>query len=138
MAAPPKTNAVFRLHDGKVQPVPQELPALKPNEVLLRITHSGLCHSDTYYISSGMALGHEGVGVVEQVGSAVTTLKVGERAGGGYLRGVSQILHSVFWFWCWMNDGELILKRTQFSVFLYSPLPKTSAMHLKPLSYLPE
>jgi D-arabinose 1-dehydrogenase-like Zn-dependent alcohol dehydrogenase len=89
MAAPPNTNAVFRFHDGKVQPVSQELPALKPNEVLLRITHSGLCHSDTYYISSGMALGHEGVGVVAQVGSAVTTLKVGERAGGGYLRGVS-------------------------------------------------
>ncbi len=91
MAGPARTNSTFRYHDSKVQAVPQDLPALKPNEVLLRITHSGLCHSDTYYIKSGMALGHEGVGVVEEVGSAVTTLKVGERAGGGYLRNVSAV-----------------------------------------------
>jgi D-arabinose 1-dehydrogenase-like Zn-dependent alcohol dehydrogenase len=80
---------VFRFHDKKVQPVPQEIPPLAPNEVLLRITHSGLCSSDVYYIESGMVLGHEGVGIVEEVGSAVTTLKVGDRAGGGYLRNVS-------------------------------------------------
>jgi D-arabinose 1-dehydrogenase-like Zn-dependent alcohol dehydrogenase len=87
-----KTNSIFRFHDGKVQATPQEIPALKPNEVLLRITHSGLCHSDTYYIKSGMALGHEGVGVVEAVGSAVTELKVGDRAGGGYHRNVRECL----------------------------------------------
>lgn len=85
----PKTNHVLRSVDGKVQKVPQEIPELKPNEVLLRITNSGLCHSDTYYIPTGMALGHEGVGVVEAVGSAVTALKVGDRAGGGYHRNVT-------------------------------------------------
>lgn len=94
MATPPRTNSVFRFHDGKVQKVPQDIPPLKPNEVLLRITHSGLCHSDTYYINSGMALGHEGVGVVEEIGSAVTELKVGDRAGGGYHRSVLSPLPS--------------------------------------------
>ena len=83
-----RTNQVFRKVDGKIQPVPVETPSLQSDEVLLRITHSGLCASDTAYFDYGMALGHEGVGVVEEVGSAVTELKVGDRAGGGYLRNV--------------------------------------------------
>lgn len=83
-------NNVFRLADGKVRKVAAEgTISLKPNEVLLKITHSGLCSSDTFYIPSGMALGHEGVGIVEDIGSAVTEFKVGDRAGGGYFRNAS-------------------------------------------------
>lgn len=82
----PTTNHVLRSFEGKVQKVPTELAPLKPTEVLIKITHSGLCHTDMFYITSGMALGHEGVGIVEQIGSEVTQFKVGDRAGGGYLR----------------------------------------------------
>lgn len=81
-------NTVLRQVENKVQAVPIEIAALKPNEVRVKITHSGLCHSDVFYISSGMVLGHEGVGVVEEIGSDVTEFKVGDRAGGGYLRNV--------------------------------------------------
>jgi hypothetical protein len=91
----PKTNNVFRQVDGKVQKVPVELPALGPNDVLIKITHSGLCHTDVFMIDYGIALGHEGVGIVEEIGSAVTNFKIGERAGGGYLRNVS---HFVIYF----------------------------------------
>lgn len=35
------------------------------DEVLVRITHSGLCGTDEHYLKAGMALGHEGAGVVE-------------------------------------------------------------------------
>jgi D-arabinose 1-dehydrogenase-like Zn-dependent alcohol dehydrogenase len=84
-----KSNHVFRTVDGKVQKVAAEATtALKPNEVLLKITHSGLCSSDVFYIPSGMVLGHEGVGIVQEIGSAVTEFKIGDRAGGGYLRNV--------------------------------------------------
>ncbi|RFU33625.1 hypothetical protein B7463_g2716, partial [Scytalidium lignicola] len=79
-------NIVWRQVENKIQGVPVELRALEANEVRLKITHSGLCHSDVFYISSGMVLGHEGVGIVEEVGSAVTEFKIGDRAGGGYLR----------------------------------------------------
>ncbi|KIW70022.1 hypothetical protein PV04_02333 [Phialophora macrospora] len=77
---------VMRGVGGTVKKTPAETPELKPNEVLVKITHSGLCGSDLFYIDPGCALGHEGVGTVEKVGNAVTIHKVGDRVGGGYLR----------------------------------------------------
>lgn len=54
------------------------------DEVLVRTTAAGLCHSDLHYLSgtlrigSPSVLGHEVTGVVERVGSAVTRLSVGD------------------------------------------------------------
>ncbi|KIW30953.1 uncharacterized protein PV07_02641 [Cladophialophora immunda] len=79
---------VMRGVEGKVKKTPADIPELKPNEVLVKITHSGLCGTDLFYIDPGCALGHEGVGTVEKVGSAVTAHKIGDRVGGGYLRSV--------------------------------------------------
>lgn len=42
-----------------------------PYDVLIKITHSGLCGTDTHYKNANIALGHEGVGVVEDVGKDV-------------------------------------------------------------------
>lgn len=89
------TNNVMHFHEGEVKKIPTELPQLKPNEVLLKITHSGLCHSDVFYIPSGMALGHEGVGIVQEIGTDVTNFKIGDRAGGGYLQNVSHIVDPI-------------------------------------------
>ena len=56
-----------------------------PNEVLVKILASGVCHTDYgvkmgVYGSSGypFILGHEGAGVIEAVGPGVTTHKVGD------------------------------------------------------------
>lgn len=38
---------------------------LKDDEVLIKITHSGLCGTDEHYKKVDMVLGHEGAGVVE-------------------------------------------------------------------------
>ncbi|KIW14791.1 hypothetical protein PV08_07576 [Exophiala spinifera] len=54
------------------------------HEVLVRITHSGLCGTDIHFKTSNIGLGHEGVGVVEEIGERVTLFKKGERAGWGY------------------------------------------------------
>jgi threonine dehydrogenase-like Zn-dependent dehydrogenase len=35
------------------------------NEVLIKVTHSGLCGTDQHYKAADMVLGHEGAGVVE-------------------------------------------------------------------------
>lgn len=54
------------------------------DQVLLRITCSGLCGTDEHYRNQDMVLGHEGAGVVERTGPAVKHLKAGDRVGWGY------------------------------------------------------
>lgn len=55
-----------------------------PGEVLLRMGAAGLCHSDLSVIDGNrprpvpMALGHEGAGVVEELGEGVVDLAVGD------------------------------------------------------------
>src|SRR5882672_2248323 len=61
-----------------------EMAALSPNDVLVKVKASGLCHTDLEVIQGSLAyplpivLGHEGAGVVEAVGSDVTQVKVGD------------------------------------------------------------
>ncbi|MFO7279595.1 MAG: Zn-dependent alcohol dehydrogenase [Thermoanaerobacterales bacterium] len=56
----------------------------RPHEVRVRIHHAGLCHSDVSVIDgtipfpTPVVLGHEGAGVVEAVGDAVTKVSVGD------------------------------------------------------------
>lgn len=60
------------------------LDALAPGDVLIRNRASGLCHTDLEVIDGQLAypmpivLGHEGAGVVEDVGSAVTQVRPGD------------------------------------------------------------
>lgn len=55
-----------------------------PREVAVRIHHAGLCHSDVSVVNgtipfpTPVVLGHEGAGVVEAVGSAVSKVAVGD------------------------------------------------------------
>jgi propanol-preferring alcohol dehydrogenase len=63
------------------------VPAPGPDQVLVRIEASGLCHTDIHAARGDWPVkpslpftpGHEGVGIVEQVGSAVTEVTVGDR-----------------------------------------------------------
>jgi len=61
-----------------------ELDEPRPDEALVRIVASGLCHTDLGVASGGLpfplpgVLGHEGAGVVERVGSAVTAVAPGD------------------------------------------------------------
>ena len=61
-----------------------DVRAPRQGEVRVRISHAGLCHSDVSVIDgtipfpTPVVLGHEGAGVVEEVGDAVTKVKVGD------------------------------------------------------------
>lgn len=81
-----KEYTVYRGIDGKITPTPAKIPALGPKQVLIKLTHTGVCYTDREYFRLGapLALGHEGVGEVAAIGSAVTSLKIGDRAGGGF------------------------------------------------------
>jgi alcohol dehydrogenase len=64
---------------------PLSLAAPQPGEVLVRVTAAGLCHSDLSVIDGTrarplpMLLGHEAVGEVLELGSAVRDLAVGDQ-----------------------------------------------------------
>lgn len=78
----------YRSIEGKLAATPVTVPSLGPHDVLIQITHTGVCYTDLEVFRSGgpVALGHEGVGKVVAIGSAVTALKIGDRAGGGFHR----------------------------------------------------
>ncbi|KZP22734.1 GroES-like protein [Athelia psychrophila] len=81
----PHTFKVFRgSPSGAIVESETTRPDLSAGQVLLRITHSGLCGTDAHMREKDMALGHEGVGVVVEVGAGVQSFKVGDRAGWGF------------------------------------------------------
>ena len=61
-----------------------ELDAPKAGEVLVKIAASGLCHSDEHVLTGDIPFdlpmigGHEGAGVVQQVGPEVSWLQPGD------------------------------------------------------------
>ncbi|TVY50013.1 NADP-dependent alcohol dehydrogenase C [Lachnellula occidentalis] len=54
------------------------------DEVLIKITHSGVCGTDEHYKEADMVLGHEGAGIVEEVGSSVNAYSKGDSVGWGF------------------------------------------------------
>ncbi len=67
-----------------------EVESPGPEEVLVRLEASGVCHSDLHVVETGWAhplpvlLGHEGAGIVEEVGANVEGLTPGERVVLGW------------------------------------------------------
>jgi len=92
-----RVAAVEGNDDGTFQFVlrDQPLPVLGPSEVLVQLSVSGVCGTDMALASGKLGpcqsiLGHEGVGRVVQLGSAVTTahVKLGQRVGVAWMRDI--------------------------------------------------
>jgi S-(hydroxymethyl)glutathione dehydrogenase/alcohol dehydrogenase len=68
-----------------------DLDPPKQGEVLVRIAASGMCHSDEHLVTGDLPFalpiigGHEGAGVVEEVGPNVTALKAGDHVVFGFI-----------------------------------------------------
>jgi uncharacterized zinc-type alcohol dehydrogenase-like protein len=84
----------YAAHDPKSPLVPFNFERRDPgpNDVVVEIAYSGICHSDIHQVRNEwggsiypMVPGHEIVGHVAAVGSAVTKFKVGDRAGVGVM-----------------------------------------------------
>ena len=61
-----------------------------PKDILIAIKYAGICHSDIHHVRGEwqketypLVPGHEIAGIVEEVGSEVTTRKIGDRVGVG-------------------------------------------------------
>ncbi|WP_240675056.1 alcohol dehydrogenase catalytic domain-containing protein [Cellulomonas endophytica] len=78
------TEVGGRLHPWRV---PRRDP--RPDDVVVRVTHCGVCHTDVHAVQGAGAAdlplvpGHEFVGVVEAVGPAVTRFAVGDAVAVG-------------------------------------------------------
>ncbi|KAJ5334132.1 hypothetical protein MYU51_004579 [Penicillium brevicompactum] len=70
--------------EGAIKQDKTQREDLKKDDVLVRVTHSGVCGTDLHYKGADMALGHEGTGVVEETGPDAHILKKGDRVGWGY------------------------------------------------------
>jgi uncharacterized zinc-type alcohol dehydrogenase-like protein len=85
---------------------------LGPNDVEVKISHCGVCHSDVHLIDNDWGLskypfipGHEIVGKVTAVGSAVRDRKAGERVGIGWQADSCGICE-----WCRKGEEHLCAK----------------------------
>ncbi|HVV48124.1 MAG TPA: NAD(P)-dependent alcohol dehydrogenase [Polyangia bacterium] len=79
---------------GALEPFSYEPQPLGPNDVEIAVSHCGLCHSDIHLVDDGwgraiypLVPGHEIVGTVAALGSAVGHLAAGQRVGVGWQRG---------------------------------------------------
>ena len=68
-----------------------ELDAPKSGEVLVKMVASGMCHSDEHLVTGDLPFalpiigGHEGAGIVEEVGEGVSWLKKGDHVVFGFI-----------------------------------------------------
>uniref|UniRef100_UPI003F8559B3 alcohol dehydrogenase catalytic domain-containing protein n=1 Tax=Actinosynnema sp. TaxID=1872144 RepID=UPI003F8559B3 len=80
-------GALLREVGGPLEVVDLELDPPGPGELLVRVGATGLCHSDLSVLDGSrvrplptpIVLGHEGAGIVEEVGEGVSTVAVGDQ-----------------------------------------------------------
>src|SRR6218665_727469 len=83
---PMKSRAAVAFEAGKpLQIVEIDVEPPRAGEVLVKITHTGVCHTDAFTLSGDdpegifpAVLGHEGAGVVVEVGAGVVALAPGD------------------------------------------------------------
>ncbi len=91
-------------HDVRVDSVPD--PAIEaPTDAIIKITSTAICGSDLHlyevlgpFLDEGDILGHEPMGIVEEVGAEVTDIKAGDRV---------VIPFNISCGHCWMCDQQL-------------------------------
>jgi threonine dehydrogenase-like Zn-dependent dehydrogenase len=82
-------NAAVFSHPGRIELTQKPLPRVGPTDALIRITLTTICGTDVhilkgeYPVQPGLTLGHEPVGVIEELGSAVRGYTVGQRVIAG-------------------------------------------------------
>ncbi|MBI0068197.1 MULTISPECIES: S-(hydroxymethyl)glutathione dehydrogenase/class III alcohol dehydrogenase [Snodgrassella] len=81
-----KSRAAVAFAPGEaLQIVEVDVAPPKAGEVLVKVTHTGVCHTDAFTLSGDdpegvfpVILGHEGAGIVVEVGEGVTSVKPGD------------------------------------------------------------
>ena len=80
--------AVF-VEPGRIVLQEKPIPRVGPRDALLRVTTTTICGTDVhilkgeYPVARGLTIGHEPVGVIEELGDAVTGYVIGQRVIAG-------------------------------------------------------
>jgi threonine dehydrogenase-like Zn-dependent dehydrogenase len=84
-----KMRATIFLEPGRIVLGEKPIPDVGPLDALVRITTTTICGTDIhilkgeYPVASGLTIGHEPVGIIEKLGSAVTGYEEGQRVIAG-------------------------------------------------------
>ncbi len=94
VAMPESMSAIKKLNDapGLDWCESVAIPKIGPREVLVKVTHAGICGTDRHIyewdkwsqnrVKIGITTGHEFVGKIIEIGSAVNRVQVGQRISG--------------------------------------------------------
>ncbi len=86
---PAKMKAAVFVEPGRIVLEDKPIPDVGPLDALMRITTTTICGTDVhilkgeYAVRSGLIIGHEPVGVIEKLGSAVKGYREGQRVVAG-------------------------------------------------------
>jgi D-arabinose 1-dehydrogenase-like Zn-dependent alcohol dehydrogenase len=131
-------KAVRLIEIGKpleMQEIP--IPALSEQDVLVRIKAAGICHSDVHYRAGTSAvgplpqtIGHEVAGVVEEVGTGVRRVQIGDRVCLHYLLSCGRCHFCRNGHEQFCPQGEMIGKHTDGGYAEYITVPARNAVRL--------
>jgi alcohol dehydrogenase len=85
----PRMKAAIFVEPGRIVLETEPVPDVGPTDALLRITTTTICGTDIhilkgeYPVERGLTIGHEPVGVIEKLGSAVRGYEEGQRVIAG-------------------------------------------------------
>ena len=85
----PKMKAAVFVEPGRIVLDSKPIPEVGPLDALLRVTTTTICGTDVhilrgeYPMAKGLTIGHEPVGVIEKLGSAVAGYREGQRVIAG-------------------------------------------------------
>src|SRR5438270_10390562 len=103
-----KTPAAILVETGKPLVIDDlDIPALQPGQVLVEITYSGVCHTQVLECRGYRGedkflphcLGHEGSGVVREVGAGVTKVRPGDHAILSWIKGSGANVAGTVYSW---------------------------------------
>jgi len=86
---PTMMKAASFIEPGRIELTDKPIPDVGPNDALMRITTTTICGTDVhilkgeYPVAKGLTVGHEPVGVIEKLGSAVQGYSEGQRVIAG-------------------------------------------------------
>jgi 2-desacetyl-2-hydroxyethyl bacteriochlorophyllide A dehydrogenase len=113
------------------------VPEISPQDALVRVRAAGICHSDAHYRAGRspvgplpQTLGHEVSGVVEAVGSGVSTLAPGDRVCLHYLVTCGDCEYCAAGHEQFCTTGQMIGKHRDGGYAEYIALPARCAVPL--------